>query len=181
MPFTAASTAVQNTSGTPLTITDISDYSTEPKSSFSGRRLYLYLANGSTMLADGTITDTPTPIDFSFANYPSDSIDIPLEKDWGFNIVMALDSSSPQAGSVYDTSAVKGLISFASSFAQMLQEGTQAQQKLMNDSRYKENLFSLYMEMENVKNSETYYVLSSIQNAIDRMYKYYINNQANAF
>ena len=181
MPFTTSFIATQDISGTPLTITDLSDYSVEGKNTFTGRHLYLYLADGRTMLADGTITDTPTSIDFSFSKYPSDSIDIAIDRDWGFNIVLKLDSLVPQGGSVYESADMEGLTMYAEAFGQSLQEGTQAQQRLMNDSRYKENLFGLYMEIDNVKNSTNYSVLSSAQNAIDRIYKYYINNQSNAF
>lgn len=181
MAFTAAFTASQDISGSPLTIVDTSDYTDEGKGTFSARNLYLYLADGRTMIADGTITDEPTAINFSFASYPSDEIEIPIDKDWGFSIVLELTSTSPQPGSTYVATSVVGLTLFSKSFAQTLQQGTQAQIKLMNDNGYKFNLFSLYMEIDNVENSTSYSSLSSVQNAIDRIYYNYITNQSNAF
>jgi hypothetical protein len=41
-------------------------------------------------------------------------------------------------------------------------------------------LGNIYMEIDNIKNSAFYSVLSSIQNAIDRAYYNYVNNP-NAF
>jgi hypothetical protein len=180
MPFTASVSASQNISGSPLVITDDSDYTVENKGTFSSRLLYLYLADGTTMNADGEIDDTPTAIPFSFASYPGDSISIPLTQDYGFTVVLALTSTNPQAGSTYTVSVVIGLYAFLAAFAAQKQQGTQAQMALENDKNYKENLGNLYMEIFNIQNSTSYSVLSSIQNAIDRANYRYVNNP-NAF
>lgn len=180
MPFTAEFEVEQDLSGSPLIIRDISDYTTEGKGTFSARTLTIYLADGSTMLADGSITTSPTSINFSFAGYPSDEVEIPITQDYGFNIVLTLTSTNPQVGSVYVAISVVGLYGYLESFAQQKQQGTQAQMALMNDKNYKENLGNLYMEIDNIKNSAFYSVLSSIQNAIDRAYFNYVNNP-NAF
>lgn len=180
MPFTASFTASQDISGSPFTVVDSSNYAAENKGTFSARKLWLYLADGSTMLADGSITTTPTYIDFSFASYPSDSISIPISMDYGFNVVLELTSTNPQSGSTYTATAVVGLKAYSSAFAQQKQQGVQAQAALMNDTNYKTNLFNLYMEIANIDNSTFYSVLSSVQNAIDRIYFNYINNP-NAF
>lgn len=180
MPFTAEFEVEQDISGSPLLIRDISDYTTEGKGTFSARTLTLYLADGSTMLADGSITTTPTSINFSFAGYPSDEIEIPITQDYGFNIVLTLTSTDPQSGSTYVALSVVGLKGHLEAFAQQKQQGTQAQMALENDKNYKENLGNLYMEIDNIENSALYSVLSSIQNAIDRAYYRYVNNP-NAF
>lgn len=180
MAFTAEFEVEQDISGSPMTIRDISDYSDEGKGTFSARTLTIYLADGSTMLADGSITTTPTSINFSFAGYPSDEIEIPITQDYGFNIVLTLTSISPVSGSTYVAISVVGLYGYLDAFAQQKQQGTQAQIALMNDKNYKENLGNVYLEIDNIKNSAFYSVLSSIQNAIDRAYYNYVNNP-NAF
>lgn len=132
------------------------------------------------MIADGSITSSPTSINFSFAGYPSDEIEIPITQDYGFNIVMTLTPTTPQPGSTYVMISVVGLKGFLEAFAQQKQQGVQAQMALENDKNYKENLGNLYMEIDNIENSAFYSVLNSIQNAIDRAYYRYVNNP-NAF
>jgi hypothetical protein len=132
------------------------------------------------MLADGSISATPTYIDFSFASYPSDSISIPISADYAFSIVLELTSTNPQTGSTYTKTAVVGLYAYLDMFAQQKQQGVQAQSDLERDANYRFNLFCLYMEIANVQNSTFYSVLSSAQNAIDRAYFNYVNNP-NAF
>jgi hypothetical protein len=176
MAFTASFTVGRSLSCGTLVITDTSDYGSESKGTFTSRALYIYLSDGSTMIANGTITTTPTAINFSFASYPSDSIEIPLSSDYGFNIVMALTSSNPQGGSTYTAQTVAASLCYIPQFAQSMQQGVQAQGALINDTNYQNNLSKIYLEISNAENSATYSVLASIQNAIDRAYVL-INNQ----
>lgn len=178
--FTASFTISQATSCESMTIVDTSNYTAEGKGTFSSRKLWIYLSDGTTMIADGSITTTPTYINFSFAGYPSDQITISLKLDYAFEIVFELTSTNPQTGSTYTATNDVGLTCYSKAFAQSLQQGTQAQTALMNDANYKQNLGNLYMEINNVENSISYSVLSSAQNAIDRIYFNYINNP-NAF
>lgn len=180
MPFTASFSVSQSQDGTPLTIVDTSNYAVENKSTFSARKLWLYLADGSTMLADGTISTTPTFIDFSFSGYPDDTIEIPLTMDYGFNIVLELVSLNPQTGSTYTAQSIIGTINFMMSFLQGLIQGSQGQYNFKNDTNWQANWLYVYSQIKMVLNAQEFQVLSSIQAAIDRAYVY-INNQNNYF
>jgi hypothetical protein len=180
MPFTASFSVQQSKDGSLFTIVDTSNYTAESKATFSARKLWLYLADGSTMLADGSITSTPTYIDFSFTDYPDDTIEIPLTMDYGFNIVLELVSTNPQTGSVYTAQSIIGTINFIMSFLQGLIQQTQGQYSFKNDTNYQANWLYVYAQVKMILNAQEFQVLSSIQAAIDRAYVY-INNQSKYF
>lgn len=108
MPFVANYTVAQGVECSQVVITDTSSYSTEGKGTFTYRRLYLYKADGTTIKFPST--STTDYIDFSFASYPTDQITITgIDQDYGLRIVMQLNSSAPQGGSVYSKSTVCAL------------------------------------------------------------------------
>lgn len=108
MPFVANYTVAQGLDCSQLVITDTSSYAIETKATFTYRRLYLYKADGTTIkFPSGSTTDY---IDFSFAGYPTDQITITgIDQDYGLRIVMELNSSAPQVGSIYSKSTIAGL------------------------------------------------------------------------
>jgi hypothetical protein len=174
--FIASFSISQSQEGEILTIVDSSNYTAENKSTFSARKLWLYLDGGSTMLADGTISSTPAFIDFSFADYPDDTIEIPLGMDYGFNIVLELVSVSPQTGSVYSAQAIIGTLNFIMSFLQGKIQETQGQYNFKNDTNFQTSWLYVWSQTKMIANAQEFQVLSSIQAAIDRAYVY-INNQ----
>ena len=176
--FTAAFSDGRSLSCESFYIADTSDYSTEGHGTFNYRHIWIYLADRSTMLADGSITTTPTYINFPFSD--GDTLTVPLSLDWEFRIRLELDSNNPQAGSTYDVSAVVGSLCYLPQFGAGLQTGTQAQASLRNDSNYRTNLANFYLELDNVVQATTFSVLQSGQNAIDRAYEY-VNNQSKYF
>ena len=108
MPFVANFTVAQGLDCSQVVITDTSSYATEAKVTFTYRRLYLYKVDGSTIkFPSNSVTDY---IDFSFAGYPTDQITITgIDQDYGLRIVMELNSSAPQVGSVYSKTVVAAL------------------------------------------------------------------------
>lgn len=176
--FTAAFTTSRSLDCLSFYVADVSNYSAEGKNTFSSRKIWLYLADGSTMLADGSITATPTYIDFPFSG--GDTLNVPLSSDWAFNIILELTSGSPQSGSVYTAEGIVGSQCYLPQFGAGLQTGTQAQGLLMNDENYRVSLANFYLELDNIDQAVSFSVLSSAQNAIDRAYQY-VNNQSNYF
>lgn len=108
MPFTADFSVAQGIFCSQIIITDTSDYNDEAKNTFTYRRLYLIKADGTYIkFPANSVTDY---IDFSFAEYPSDSITITgIDQDYGLRIVLDLNSSAPQPGSTYEKTSVCAL------------------------------------------------------------------------
>lgn len=108
MAFVANYTVAQGSDCTKVVITDTSSYASESKSTFTYRRIYLYKADGTTIKFPSN--STTAYIDFSFAGYPTDQITITgIDQDYGLRIVIELNSSAPQSGSIYSKSAVYAL------------------------------------------------------------------------
>jgi len=108
MAFVANYTVAQGLDCSSVVITDTSSYSSEAKSTFSYRRLYLYKADGTTIKFPSN--STTTYINFSFASYPTDQITITgIDQDYGLRVVMELSSNSPVSGSIYTKSSVVAL------------------------------------------------------------------------
>ena len=108
MAFVANYTVAQGLNCSAVVITDTSDYTSEPKNTFTYRRLYLFKADGTTIkFPSNSVT---TYIDFSFASYPTDQITITgIDQDYGLRIEMTLGKSVPVSGSVYTKSSVCAL------------------------------------------------------------------------
>lgn len=108
MAFVANYTIAQGLDCTSVVITDTSSYSSENKSTFTYRRLYLYKADGTTIVFPSSST-TPY-IDFSFATYTTDQITVTgIDQDYGLRVVMELNSSAPVSGSIYSKSSIAAL------------------------------------------------------------------------
>jgi hypothetical protein len=108
MAFVANYTVAQGLDCSSVVITDTSSYSSEAKSTFTYRRLYLYKADGTTIKYPSG--STTAYIDFSFASYPSDQITVTgIDQDYGLRIEMQLGKTVPVSGSIYTKSSVCAL------------------------------------------------------------------------
>ena len=108
MAFVANYTVAQGIDCTQFVITDTSSYASEGKGTFTYRRLYLYKADGTTIKFPANSPNNY--VDFSFASYPTDQITITgIDQDYGLRIVMELNSSAPQGGSIYSKESVAAL------------------------------------------------------------------------
>ncbi len=144
MPISALITASQGSDKTKITIVDATPYSVpDNKANFSARTLVLYKS-------DGTVYST---IDFSYASYPSDTIDITdLDKDYAFSIVMTLAPISSQVGSVYSVSLKKAFTGYA------LTALRERMQKCVEQERYEKNrdfITDTFSILLNTKAAET--------------------------
>jgi len=100
MSFTGTFTKADSTVGlNAFTITDTSSYLDEPKNTFTTRRIYLILADG-TYIEDSTTGNDY--FDFGFAGYPTDEITLDvLTADYAISVYVHWVSTAPQVNSTY--------------------------------------------------------------------------------
>jgi hypothetical protein len=98
--LTASYVVTQSTSAGTVTVTDTSNYAANGgQASFTNRQLWLYYIDGTTVI----FQNQPN---FSFANYPSNSISIPISRDFALNIVMTVDDA---VAATITTAAITGI------------------------------------------------------------------------
>jgi len=180
MPFTASFTISQTIAGSTFTITDISNYGDEAKNTFTARRLYIYLWNGSTYNASGTIDTTPTYIDFSFASYPSDVITIPISRDYAFIVTLSLITSNPISGSTYSATEYVGFLFYLKQFKYQLMQYAAAQRGLFSNVNFFGSTQKLNVDIKGAESAIENSDVWNAQKMIDEGYKL-MNNPVNFY
>lgn len=155
MAFVANFTVSQGLDCSQLVVTDTSSYSTESKSTFAYRRLFLYKADGTTIKYPESST-TPY-IDFSFINYPNDQITIPnIDIDYGLRIVLEFQSNSPTTGSLYTKSSVCALTCYTNTALYNIAQIAATSPARLNDILFYENWSELQTEKDAAVMAATY-------------------------
>jgi hypothetical protein len=155
MPFVANYTVAQGLDCSQLIITDTSSYVSEAKVTFTYRRLYLYKADGTTIkFPSGSTTEF---INFSFAGYPTDQITITgIDQDYGLRVVMELNSSAPQPGSIYSKSSVVGLTCYTNTALYGVAQVAAVNPSRLEDPVFYESWSDLQTERDAAVMSATY-------------------------
>ena len=113
MAFTGSFEVTQTSDITSLVVTDTSSYSSEGQGTFSGRRIYLYEVDGTTIVPSGTTT---TYIDFPFSDGSSKTIVGVLNTDYSLLINVVWISNNPQPGSTYTAQSVETFLNYLYAF-----------------------------------------------------------------
>lgn len=159
---------------TTFTLADTSDYTDEPKDSFSARRIFIYKTDGTTLVPDGTTT---TYIDFSFDDYPDDEIDIDvLDRDYGLFIVLELISTDPQPTSEYTKTIVTNITAaYTNDFIYEQVQLLTAHQDFLYNKNWFYALSSLQTLLDCSNQAVLYQDIQSAQLALDKA-KYLMDN-----
>jgi hypothetical protein len=166
MAFTASYTVQQSADSASLIITDTSSYTSEPKSGFTGRRLYLYKVDGTTYVPVGTTTDY---VDFSYITYPGDVITITgFTQDLCLRIQMNCIKSSPVSGSVYTVSNVVSMVGYTYSAIYNAAQIAATNPSRISDRVYFDSLRELQREKVTAVNAGTYGDQFAAQAALNR-------------
>jgi hypothetical protein len=87
MSFVASNSFSQSANGTTFTVVDTSNYADNGgQDKFTNRQLWVYYIDNTTVY----FVNQPN---FSFAAYPSNSITLPVNRDYAFNVVMTVDDA----------------------------------------------------------------------------------------
>jgi hypothetical protein len=167
MAFTASYTVSQSSDASSLIITDTSSYSSEAKSTFSARRLYITKVDGSYVkFPAGSTTDY---INFSFASYPTDVITITgFTSDLSLSIQLQLVPITPVSGSTYTSTNIITMVGFTNAAIYNAAQLLATNPIRLSDSVFRESLTQLQREKITGQNAGTYGDQFSAQAALDR-------------
>lgn len=167
MPFAASYTVSQSADGLSITITDTSNYAGYGgKAAFTGRQLYLYLNNGSQL----TFPNAP---DFSFANYPSDTITISVNRDYAPLILLSVTQIAGAV--VFNSQNLYVFTAYTQNFLYGLVQYIAANPSVLSDTNFYSNLNIVQTEKDNSLQAGVYNDQYSAQSALDRAYNYIVN------
>lgn len=172
MPFTGSYTISQGYDPSKFILTDDSSYVDEPTSTFSGRKIYLYKLDGTTLVPSGTTTDY---INFPFSAGNSIELDV-LEQDMSLNILVEWDSNNPQSGSVYELQVIYTFLEYTQQFKYGVVQDWQANPIIINDTGFYRAISTVNTEISNAQQANRYQDQRAAQNAIERA-KYIIDNR----
>jgi hypothetical protein len=165
MSFVAQFSVSQSADSSSLTIVDTSNYTSEPKSTFTSRVLYLYKVDGTAVRFPST--STTDGINFPFSG--GDSITITgFTQDFCLRIEMVLTSSNPQSGSIYTATNVITMIGYTSNALLNAAQLLATNPIRLTDSIFTDSLVQLQREKVTATIAGSYADQFSSQAALDR-------------
>lgn len=176
MAFTGAFTVTQNSNFANLTINDTSSYADEGQGTFSGRRVYLYKVDGTTIVPSGTTT---TYIDFPFSVGASLLISDVLDTDYSLLANVLWVSNNPQPGSTYTAQEVETFLNYLKQFRGGQISNLSDDPNILNDTNWYNDLFKLQTEINNATEAGDDGQQYSAQAAINRAL--YLKNNSQFF
>lgn len=175
--FTGNYTIAQNSDISSITITDTSDYTSEPKNTFNGRKIYLYLSGSGTLVPEGTTTSY---IDFPFSGGDSITLNV-LDRDYAINVKVVWEPISPQPNSVYEKEGLVAFTSNSENFYYELTSNEASNPNIIRDSGYWDNKSQLRTYIDSAQQAVTNANdIVSAQAALDQAY-YLMVNQSKFF
>lgn len=174
--FTGTFTVTQNSNFANLTINDTSSYSSEGTGTFSGRRVYLYKVDGTTLVPSGTTT---AYIDWPFSLGNSLLISSVLNTDYCLLINVLWLSLNPQPGSVYSAQSPELFINYLKQFEKGQISTLSDDPSILQDTNWYTDLLKLQTEINNAEEAATDGQQYSSQAAINR--GLYLKNNSNFF
>lgn len=172
MPFTTSISLTQGADCSQFIITDTSSYNVEATSTFSARKLTILKSDGS-YLKIGAITYNQYVWPFAAGN----SITISgvddknvayIDKDYAFNITLALTSNSPQTGSIYTKTELVVLICYIMSAFFSNANKMAINTGLEKDYKFVKDVQRLFIEQESAKKAGIDGDLGASQACLDR-------------
>lgn len=176
MAFTGIFEVTQTSDITSLVVTDTSSYSSEGQGTFSGRRIYLYKVDGTTLVPDGTSTSY---VDFPFSDGASKTITGVLGTDYSLLVNVVWLSNNPQPGSVYTAQSIETFLNYLYAFYAGQISTLSDNPDILQDTGWYDSLFKLVTEIVNAEQSTSDGQQFSAQAAINRAL--YLKNNSQYF
>ena len=143
------------------------DDSTGSDVNLTGRTISLELVDGEEL--------TGATISWPIAEGATKVLTDALTRDFALNITVDWASSSPIPGSTYTYTALYGFTGNTNAFIYGLIQDIAAQNSIINDTNYFDNLSRITQEVDNCDQAVTYGDQFSGQSALDRSYEMIIN------
>jgi len=175
MPFTGLFTVAAASGFDVFTLSDVSDYTDEPKVTFSGRRIRVITTSDTILVPTGTTT---AYIDFPFAGGDTISIDV-MTRDLAVNVVVDWMSQDPQSGSTYQASLIISLLSYNTNNEYGIIQAMTVTPLIVSNANYWMNLGLLQTENENSRQATYVQEQISAQRAINHAAEILANQLTN--
>lgn len=176
MAFTGSTEVTQTSDITSLVVTDTSSYASEGQGTFSGRRVYLYKVDGTTLVPEGTTTQY---VDFPFSAGASITITGVLTTDVSLLANTIWLSNNPQPGSVYTYQSIETFLNYLYAFYAGQISTLSDNPAILQNTNWYDSLFKLIVEIVNAEQSTTDGQQFSAQAAISRAL--YLKNNSQYF
>ena len=172
MPFTTAISITQGADCSQFIVTDASTYNVEATNTFSSRKLTIVKSDGTYLKING-VTYNQYVWPFASGNSITlsgvDDKNVPyIDKDYAFNITLALTSSSPQSGSVYTKTELVVLICYIMSAFFSNANKMAISTGLEKDYKFVKDLQRLFIEQESAKKAGIDGDIGASQACLDR-------------
>jgi hypothetical protein len=173
MPFYTIINVAQGADCSEFTITDASTYGLEATSTFSARKLTILKSDGTYLKVNG-ITYNQYVWPFSAGNTltlngtDSTTHVAFIDKDYAFNITLALTSNSPQSGSIYTKTELIVLVCYIMSAFFANTNKMAINTGLEKDYRFIKDVMRLFLEQESAKKAGVDGDLGASQSCLDR-------------
>lgn len=174
--FTGTFTVTQTSDITSLVITDTSSYSSEGQGTFSGRKIYLYKVDGTTLVPIGTTT---TYINFPFSSGSSITITGVLNTDYSLLVNVVWLSNNPQSGSIYSTQSVETFLNYLYTFLSGQISTLSDNPGILQDTNWYTDMFKLIVDISSAEQATNDEQQFSAQAAIGR--GLYLKNNSQFF
>lgn len=163
--FTGSFSISQTSDITSLVVTDTSSYVDEPAGTFSGRRIYIYKIDNTTLVPAGTLT---TYISWPFTDGNVKTIEGILNTDYSLLISVVWDSLAPQPGSVYVAQDVYTFLNYLKQFRSGQIGNLSDNPAILQDTNWYTDMFKLQFEINCAEESADDGQQYSSQAAINR-------------
>jgi len=174
--FTGQFSITQTSDITSFIVNDTSSYSSENQGTFSGRRIYVYLVDGNTLVPTGTITSY---IDFPFSAGTSITINGVLNTDYSLLVNVVWLSNNPQPGSVYSAQSVETFLNYLYTFLSGQISTLSDNPNILRDANWYNSMLQLIVDISCAEQSTNDGQQFSAQAAINR--GLYLKNNSSFF
>ena len=173
MPFTTSIAVSQGADCSQFVVTDTSTYNIEANGTFSSRKLTIMKSDGTYLKINGvTYNQYVWPFaagnTITFSGVDSTTNNSYIDKDYAFNITLALTSSSPQAGSVYTKTELIVLVCYIMSSFFSNTNKMAISPGLEKDYKFVKDVMRLFLEQESAKKAGIDGDIGASQSCLDR-------------
>lgn len=176
MAFTGSFTVSQTSDLTSFVVTDTSSYVSEGQGTFSGRRIYVYKIDGTTLVPSGTTT---AYIDFPFSAGNSITITGVLNTDYSLLVNPVWLSNNPQPGSTYTAQSIETFLNYLYDFFAGQISTLSDNPAILNDVNWYTDMLKLIVEISCAEQATNDGQQFSAQAAINRAL--YLKNNSQFF
>lgn len=172
MPFITSITVSQGADCSQMTIVDTSTYNLEATGTFTARKLTIRKSDGTYLkIGDTTYNEYVWP--FSAGNTillsgVNEKNIAYIDKDYAFNITLALTSSSPQSGSIYTKTELAVLVCYIMSSFFSNSNKMALNPSLEKEYRFVKDVMRLFIEQESAKKAGIDGDIGASQSCLDR-------------